>query len=123
VRVDVLVVDDSAVARAVFKELVADVAGVRVAGEAASGQEALQRVEEQAFDVVVMDWSMPGMDGIEATGRLRAAHPELRVVGWTSTDEAAVHHAFTAAGADAVFVKERVVPLLGFLSGIAAAQH
>ena len=120
---DVLVVDDSAVARAVFKELVAEVAGVRVAAEAASGDEALQRVEERPFDVVVMDWSMPGMDGIEATGRLRAAHPGIRVVGWTSTDEAAVHHAFTAVGAEAVFVKERVVPLLGFLSGIAAARR
>jgi len=120
--VDVLVVDDSAVARAVFKELVAEVAGVRVAGEAASGEEALRQVAEGTFDVVVMDWSMPGMDGIEATRRLRAAHPGIRVVGWTSTDEAAVHHAFTAAGAEAVFVKERVVPLLAFLSQVAAAR-
>ena len=119
--VKVLVVDDNAVARALFKELVAGVASVEVAGEAASGEEGLQRARERAFDVVVMDWSMPDIDGVEATTRLCAAHPGIRVVGWTSTDDAAVHHAFTAAGAEAVFVKERVVPLLRFLSDAAAA--
>jgi len=119
--VDVLIVDDSAIARALLKDLLAEVAGAQVSGEAASGEEALQLVEQRAFDVVVMDWSMPGMDGIEATSRLRAARPGLRVVGWTSTDEPALHHAFTAAGAEAVFVKERVVPLLQFLSGAPAA--
>jgi CheY-like chemotaxis protein len=119
--VDVLVVDDNATARALLAELVGEVAGVQVAGEAASGDEGLQRAREHPFDVVVMDWSMPDMDGIEATRRLRAAHPGIRVVGWTSTDDPGLHRVFTAAGAEAVFIKERVVPLLRFLSRAAAA--
>src|SRR3954468_22537967 len=113
--VDVLVVDDNATLCASLKELLGGTAGIRVSGAAASGEEGLRRAAETAPDIVIMDWSMPGMDGIEATRRLRAAHPGIRVVAWTSTDDVAVHQAFTAAGAEAVFVKERVLPLLRFL--------
>jgi len=78
--VRVVVVDDSASARGALEELLADVGGIVVLGGADSGEEALARLAELKADLVVMDWSMPGMDGVEATARIRHEFPGTRVV-------------------------------------------
>lgn len=118
----VVVVDDSASARGALEELLADVGGIVVLAGADSGEEALARLAELKADLVVMDWSMPGMDGVEATARIRQEYPGTRVVGWTATDEPVLHDAFLNAGAEAVFVKEEVGPLLRYLAGLAVTS-
>jgi DNA-binding NarL/FixJ family response regulator len=80
----VLIAEDHAVVRAGLNELLENRADIEVAGEAANGSEAVQRAIELRPDVVLMDLSMPEMDGIEATRRIAAAVPDANVVVLTS---------------------------------------
>ncbi|MEL4319203.1 response regulator transcription factor [Leifsonia sp. YIM 134122] len=63
----VLIVDDQALVRGGFRTILASEPGIEVVGEAASGEEAIERTRELRPDVVCMDVQMPGMDGLEAT--------------------------------------------------------
>jgi DNA-binding NarL/FixJ family response regulator len=77
-----------------------------VVGEAATGQEALEKVEALRPNVVVADLNLPGLGGIEVTRRLRERYPEIYVVVLSvHTDEAYVYRALEA-GASAYVVKQ-----------------
>ena len=78
--VSVVVVDDQLPFRAAAKSVVRMTPGFELTGEAASGEEAVERVATLEPDLVLMDINMPGISGIESTRRIMAAHPEVRVV-------------------------------------------
>ena len=78
--VGVLIVDDQPTFRKALRDLVAATPGLTLAGEAESGEAALEAVESLAPRMVIMDKRMPGIGGLEATRRLVDRHPELVVV-------------------------------------------
>lgn len=93
-RIRVLLADDQLLLRQSFQRLIElEDPGVEVVGMAADGQEAVEQVERLAHagrppHVILMDVRMPRMDGLEATRRIRIAHPEVRVVILTTFDDA-----------------------------------
>jgi DNA-binding NarL/FixJ family response regulator len=80
----VVIADDHAVVRAGLAQLLATFPDVELVGTAAHGEEAVLLCADRAPDVVLMDLEMPVLDGIEATRRIRVAHPGVAVVVLTS---------------------------------------
>jgi len=80
----VLVVDDHAVVREGLQLLLGGFGGVECVGTAADGAEALERAAADRPDVVLMDLSMPVLDGVEATRRMADVAPDARVVALTT---------------------------------------
>lgn len=100
----VAIVDDHALVRAGLRTELNN-AGFEIAGEANDGPEGLALVAEQHPDIVIVDISLPGFDGIELTKRIKAEHQQTRVVILTMHE---IEHdivAAVAAGADAYCVK------------------
>jgi two-component system invasion response regulator UvrY len=83
----ILLVDDHAVVRTGFRLLLQSQPDISVIAEADSGETACQLYLELAPDVVVMDLAMPGMGGLEALRRIRARHPQARVLTLSAHDD------------------------------------
>jgi DNA-binding NarL/FixJ family response regulator len=78
--IKMLLVDDHHLLRAGIKALLADVAAIEIVGEAGDGLEAVQLTAQQRPDVVLMDISLPGINGIEATRQIVAENHDIRVI-------------------------------------------
>lgn len=81
--INVLLVDDHDLVRVGIRRLLADVKGIKVIGEAKSGEEALRIVRDLEPHVVLMDVKMPGIGGLEATRKLLRADPSVKVIAVT----------------------------------------
>ena len=79
--INVLIADDHQLFIDGLKAMLEDVAGIQVVGEAMNGQQAINFCETRPVDIVIMDISMPVMDGIEATKRLLKSHQNIKVLG------------------------------------------
>jgi DNA-binding NarL/FixJ family response regulator len=102
----VVIADDHAVVRTGLAQLVGTFDGVELVGAAENGEEAVDLSGERAPDVVLMDLEMPVLDGIEATRRIRAAHPEVAVVVLTSFSDRERILAALDAGAAGYLLKD-----------------
>jgi two-component system, NarL family, invasion response regulator UvrY len=108
--VSVLVVDDQAPFRRAAATVVALTKGFEMVGEARSGEEAESMVADLAPKLVLMDINMDGIDGIEATRRIKAAHPEVVVVLLSTYAEDDLPSGARTCGAAAYLNKENFGP-------------
>jgi len=102
----VLVVDDHPLVRQGLRSLVDQADGVEVVEEAADGERGVAAAALHRPDVVLMDLSMPGMGGVEATRRIVAADPRVHVVVLTSVPDASSVREALAAGAVGYLLKD-----------------
>jgi CheY-like chemotaxis protein len=101
----VLFVDDRHVMRQGLIKLITGQPGIHMIGEAENGAEALELARHTRPDVIIMDISMPEMDGIEATRRIKTDLPNVRVIGLSMHDDEQLIGAMQQAGAEVVLRK------------------
>jgi DNA-binding NarL/FixJ family response regulator len=108
----IVLVDDHALVRAGLRAIVEKLADVQVVGEASDGREALAIVAEDPPDLVLMDVTMPGFNGLEATARIVARSPRTRVIIVSvHSDAASVLDAIDAGAAGYVLKDASVAEL------------
>ncbi len=105
-KVRVFLVDDHAVVREGLRALIGGQPEMEVVGEAGDGAAACERVPAARPDVVVMDVSMPGMTGPQATERLRREVPQAKVLALTVHEDKGYLHQLLAAGAAGYVLKQ-----------------
>jgi DNA-binding NarL/FixJ family response regulator len=102
----VLIAEDHALVRAGFRALLQSCPGIEVVGETGDGREALRLIGKDPPDVILMDISMPGLNGLEATAQVVSEYPNVRVIILSMhTDEEYVLQALRA-GATGYLVKD-----------------
>lgn len=118
----ILLVDDHAVVLAGLRTVLADEPGVEIVGEARNGREALHMATELDPDLVLMDISLPGMSGIDATKRIRESVPSAQVVCLSLHMDHRIVDTAIKAGASGYILKdcaheELVIAIRTVLSG------
>ncbi len=106
-KIRVLLADDDDAVRKALASLLADTRDIDVIGEAANGLEALESCRTTHPDVVVMDVTMPVMDGVEATRRILAESPGVQVIALSAYDDPRCAERMREAGAAAFLDKAR----------------
>jgi DNA-binding NarL/FixJ family response regulator len=101
----VVLADDHAVVRRGIREFLEGAGDIAVVAEAADGDQAIALVAEHQPDVAVLDVQMPGVSGIEATRRIKAEHPGVRVLVLTAYDDDPYIFALLQAGASGYILK------------------
>ncbi len=105
--IKVLIVDDSAIARECIRSILAQDPQIEVVGTAGSGKEALAFIEHQKPDIILMDMSMPGMDGLDATRQIMETKPVPIIIVTGSCDPDSVSSSFGAMEAGAVTILDK----------------
>ncbi|MEM9190170.1 MAG: response regulator transcription factor [Myxococcota bacterium] len=101
----VFVADDHALVREGLKRFLADEEGMVVVGEAATAEEMLETAQEEVWDVLLLDLSLPDLSGLEALKRIKKLRPRLRVVIVTMQNEDQYALRILKAGADGYVTK------------------
>ncbi len=112
----VLIVDDSKQVRERLISLLSDYPEIRIVGQAGNGKEALDALDEQKPDTVILDIRLPRRNGIQLLREIKAAHPKITVIMLTNYDFEQYRKQCMQLGADYFFNKtlefEKVVNVL-----------
>jgi DNA-binding NarL/FixJ family response regulator len=108
-RIKVVIAERSPLLREAIRRCVSELPGVEVVGVARNAAEVLSLVTDLRPDVVLMDSSMPGIDGLEATRQLKCRQVAPAVVVCAVEDHEDVRRAAEAAGADALLRKRDII--------------
>lgn len=111
----VLIVDDNPRVRRSVRNLVERSLGYEISGEAENGLVAVQKVEEFRPDIVLLDYQMPEMNGLEAAAQIKRIAPDTKIVMLTMHASVHMTESATSAGVDEVIAKN------GALSELVAA--
>jgi PAS domain S-box-containing protein len=120
-KILLLVVDDHAMVRQGLCSLLDAYEDIHVVGEASNGKEAIELVSRLTPDVILMDVTMPDIDGIEVTKRIKSDHPHVLIIGMSVHSTEQVEGAMSKAGASAFIHKEAAVDKL--YQTILAVRH
>ena len=101
----VLLVDDHAVVREGLRSLLSHDRRFEIVGDAADGLQAIAAVQRLSPDVVVLDVSMPGMNGVQVTRRLKELHPDVKTIALTVHEEGGYLRSLIDAGASGYVLK------------------
>jgi DNA-binding NarL/FixJ family response regulator len=122
-KIRILLADDHAVVRHGFRLILAHQPDMDVVGEASNGRDAVAECSRLKPDVAVMDVSMPELNGIEATRRLREISPHTRVLALSMHKDAVYVREILRAGASGYLLKESIdSDLLAAVRAVAAGQ-
>ena len=108
-KTKVLLVDDHTIVRQGIKALLDTQEGIEVVGEAEDGREAIEKAKQMAPNVIVIDITMPNLNGIEATRQIKKINPEMKVLVLTVHDNEEYVHRILQAGASGYLLKESAV--------------
>ena len=103
--INVMLVDDHGLVRKGIRRLLDDVCGIKVVAEAADGEQAITLVRKKQPDVILMDVSMPGIGGLEATRKITRSLPEVKIIAVTIHDDAPFPARLLEAGAAGYITK------------------
>jgi DNA-binding NarL/FixJ family response regulator len=105
----VVVVEDQALFRESLVRLIGAAPGIVIAGDTGTGEEAVRLAAQRSPDVVLMDVGLPGIDGIEASRRIKAAHPGVKVVVITAFAGPEMFRRAIQANVDSFILKDATV--------------
>ena len=102
----ILVVDDHAIVREGMKQILAGMPDLQVGGEASRGDEALDKIRAESWDLVVLDTTLPDRSGLDVLKQIRVEHPEIPVLVLTTQADEQYAVRVLRAGASGYIGKE-----------------
>ncbi len=123
-NIKILLADDHDIVRDGIKMLLEDEVGFEITAEAENGKEAIKACKEHDIDLIVMDISMPEMNGIEATEKIKEEFPAIKVLALTMMDEDQHIRQMIEAGASGYILKSSdKIELVDAITTILEGQH
>ena len=120
----ILIADDHKIVRAGVRALVTSVADWEIVGEADNGRDAVALAEKLHPDVVILDFTMPGLNGLDATKQIKKKLPQTEVLIFTGTESETLIHDVFASGARSYIVKaDQTDQLIEAIKAVANHKH